>query len=215
MTKLDTALGQIRAHTRDLHEELEELVAGLDLFSSREGLIQHIEVLLSHHERAAKRALGTPDIHAWIKERVDDLAHDVELLRAEGVVTPNSSREFDSTSAEPRTFAANGELGRGAALGEAYVVEGSRLGAEAIAKTLRANGMWHDKLRFASDAGTGVGARWRRFQSLLSALDASEWNNASEAAAGSFRELLGRYDSVARRTAGQRGVDSRGIVSGR
>jgi heme oxygenase len=81
--------------------------------------------------------------------------------------------------------------GRAAALGAAYVIEGSMLGGQHVAQALsRDLGVDEAGMTYLRPAGVAIGPRWKTFVAALDAFGASapasDWRAAETAAAATF-----------------------------
>lgn len=179
----DSALEVIRQNTRFVHADVEDLVEDQALLRSPRGLVTHLSTLLRHHQGTAL-LVPQPDLKELVLERIDELASDIAHLGGR----PAFCRVPSAVTTAPSSLAR--------ALGHVYVIEGSRLGAMAIAKQLQRIGIDTAGLRSVGGNPQSVKARWSRFCCRLEVLPRETWPEAASAAFETFHALLLSYTSL-------------------
>jgi heme oxygenase (biliverdin-IX-beta and delta-forming) len=157
-----TILHRLRAGTADIHKQVEQR---LDIFSTGFDLTCYRRLLERFYgywaplelQLCRVEELNHPELELPARLKANLLEADLRVLGAEPALVPLCTRLPELES-----------LGR--ALGCLYVLEGSTLGSQLIAR--------HIKKRFQLEYGCGasffnaygdaVGARWARFRSFLS-----------------------------------------------
>jgi heme oxygenase len=177
----EAPLELVRRRTHDVHLRVEQLTQSLGVFYSVEKFRQNLVVLWQHHSRARERVSNHADLAARITQRLRELSHDIEHL---GSTLPPVVPTSDGTST---SFAA--------ALGETYVIEGSRLGALMIAKLLAKSGITTHGLQSVGGDPQAVRRAWATTTERINALAPEDAPVMAEAASQSFDDLLAAYTS--------------------
>jgi len=146
-----------------------------------------------------ERDLLTAAADDWLEDagfrrasRRPDLTQDLADLTAAGVMSP---KELVDLIPAPR-----GPGGPGALLGVLYVIEGSRLGGQGLARRARQalpSSLSH-ATRFFGSPGVDVAAYWQRVGATINALGADPMvgEEACRAAQGAFLLLSDLFDEV-------------------
>lgn len=181
------ALEALRNATQPLHQRLDaSLPLGRD-GAGEADYLQHLQVL-----RGWLTALDP-----WLRQTGWGAGY-LQAATAELLPLPLPFRLPPASSAAPAgedgTTAVPAEAGTAFAWGVAYVVEGSQLGGQVLARRLRAAGVEHP-LAYLHGRGEHTGAHWRDFVAALRAALAPA--GAPVAACGgacwAFDDLLARF----------------------
>lgn len=187
MTPSAPVLAALRQATADAHRRI-ETVASLDTLADRAGLVRVLTAFSAFHavwEPAAQAVLPPADA-AWLaaRSRRDWLAQDLRALAAAG----------EPLAALPALPVALQLPDAAAAWGSVYVLEGSTLGGQLIARHLRDTlGLTPETgARYHAGHGPRTAARWRecgeRLQAALGT-DAAACERACAAAVHTFDVL--------------------------
>ena len=171
----------LRAETAQAHARLEDR---LDLLQPRPDKARFAHLLKGFYgfHLAWEPAMAAHPAGALIgRDRTALLQHDLATL---GVP------EAEWASVQPWTKAAGLAAEPQAALGSAYVVEGSTLGGQLIARAL-VDAPWRPTagLRYFDPYGRETGARWRAFKAALDATPRETWPLVVDGARATFALL--------------------------
>lgn len=190
---------ELREKTASLHVQTEN---ALDLMGQSVTLERYLAVLTVLHSVYAKLEPAVIDHAGWNELGLDMGARrklpllETDLAFIEGQLALRTSARF-AHSSEP---AAPPLESFAAALGAAYVIEGSTLGGAFIHRHLstlfRLDG--GHGTRFFNCYGTETGSRWKQFLAALerAPLDAEGRQRALAGAVQTFELLLGRAASI-------------------
>ncbi len=178
----ESPLEVARRVTNDQHERLDQLAQSLDVLSSQDKFTRHLQLLWRHHACEQRRVLHHEDLAQLVQQRVTELAHDIAVL---GETVPT----LEPTEPTPLLLPA--------ALGVAYVIEGSRLGAFAIGKRLSKSGIPTHELKSVGGELDAIRARFAVIASRLNALEDAEATVMANEANRCFGDLLAAYTAWA------------------
>lgn len=184
-----TLLDRLRLETRALHDEVESVVPILRPEADEAAYRGFLEKLLGYHrpvERDLLRVPGLEPLHLADRLKAPLLARDLVALgrtAAEVAALPDCPR----TPALPATRAS-----LGAALGVAYVLEGSALGAQVVLKMARER--WprvaDGAAAYLRGSGRETRARWEAFGVELLALTREGPPGVEDQAVAAARETF-------------------------
>jgi heme oxygenase len=170
----ESAITRIRQATAESHQRLEALIESLGMLRDLQGFGGHLARLYRHCAAHYALLAAYPDLQKLVGERRDELLADLQGLgRQPPAVQPRAHTPFT----------------RAQCFGFTYVMEGSRLGALAIAKRLSNEGAPIEGLQSLSRTPAATRQRWFSFCERLSELPADEWDEAAATALDGFRAL--------------------------
>lgn len=170
----------LRGATRDSHQQVEAAAQKLGVMTSRANFSRHLHVLWQHHSHALSQVAQHDELRLRVERRVRDVAHDIAQLG--GTPSPLHPKTAQPLVAAP-------------ALGVTYVIEGSRLGAYAIAKMLEKNAISTQGL---VSVGGDMATIRRDFHALamrINQVAPAGVPSMLAAAVMSFRSLQAAYDA--------------------
>lgn len=164
MTREEAAVGsssdllvRLREGTAGSHARLEEALALLSLPPARDRFAVLLERFHGFH------AVWEPAIAPWFEPAFLAPRRRTGLLEADLAALGRPV-----ATAPPPSCAVAAELGQSAerALGSLYVMEGSTLGGQVIARHLATAG-WPGDLRYFDPYGRGTGGMWAAFKAMI------------------------------------------------
>ena len=185
----DTLLAALRHRTAPHHERIERLLGlGGDIGLDRYGeIVRGFESFHAQWEPRLRAALPAP-MREWFDARCRGplAARDLAAL---GLEAERGPATFDLRIDSPC-----------AAIGSLYVIEGSALGGQVVARQLQRQHARDARsgAAYFHGAGERTGAQWREFLGVLSDHDARGCNReaACEAAAQTFGALHSHFEQV-------------------
>jgi heme oxygenase len=191
-----SVLGSLRRATAARHRALEALPT-LSLPLRLEGYVQALqgfELLLSVWEPRVQAALP-PRLRGWLapRSRYALLRQDLDRLGR----APLDGMLAERCAVHARRIGLDGIA---AAFGSMYVLEGSALGGQVIARAARdCVEIGAQGAMYFAGAGSATASHWREFLSLLEteiATDAPSLGDASKAAQQTFDALIGIFTEL-------------------
>lgn len=174
---------RIRTATAAAHASLDEALRqrGLADLSVLANFLQTHNAALVAWQRTFGCDDDHLDEHMAIEQRLEWLAHDLQTLNVKSTHEPLDSQ------LQPRWG-----QGASAAWGSAYVLLGSTLGGQRLARELAANEFEPRRLLFLQGHGPQTGTRWKRFVEDLeqSKVDPDDATTAADAAFAFFARRL-------------------------